>query len=168
MSERRVPFDLDGYAARVRNGPCFVCRIVRGEHDLPTHVVHRDDAHIAFLPNFHVLLGYVLVAPIEHREAVVDDFDLDEYLALQSLVHRVGRALSATVPTERLYVVSVGSQQGNRHVHWHVAPLPPGVPYEQQQLEALRMERGVLDLPDGDMAELAARISRRLGQISAG
>lgn len=166
MTEKRVPFDLDAYVARTRTGPCFVCRIVRGEHDLPTHVVHRDDAHIAFLPNFQVLLGYVLVAPVEHREAVVDDFGLHEYLALQSLVHRVGRALSATVATERLYVVSVGSQQGNRHVHWHVASLPPGVPYEQQQFHALMSEtKGVLDLSDADKDDLAERLRAAIAAV---
>ena len=27
--------------------------------------------------------------------------------------------------------------RANAHVHWHVAPLPPGVPYEQQQFRAV-------------------------------
>jgi diadenosine tetraphosphate (Ap4A) HIT family hydrolase len=70
-----------------------------GTHHVPQHVVYDDGAHIAFLPNWHVLLGYVLVAPKEHREAVVDDFTLEEYLDLQRVLHRVGRALSSTVPT---------------------------------------------------------------------
>ena len=43
---------------------------------------------------------------------------------------------------ERLYVLCLGSLQGNRHVHWHLVPLPPGVPYEQQQVTALAPERG--------------------------
>jgi ATP adenylyltransferase len=72
------------------------------------------------------------VAPKEHRERVVDDFSDDEYPALQRVIHRVGRALSRAVPTERLYVLSLGSQEGNRHVHRHLAPLPPGVPFDKQ------------------------------------
>ena len=52
-------------------------------------------------------------------------------------MHRIGRAISECTPTERLYVLSLGSRQGNSHVHWHVAPLPPGVPYAQQQYAAL-------------------------------
>jgi diadenosine tetraphosphate (Ap4A) HIT family hydrolase len=63
-------------------------------------------------------------------------------------VYQVGEALRRELPTERLYVMSLGSQSGNRHVHWHVAPLPPGVPYEQQQLAAFYWERGVLDVPE--------------------
>lgn len=62
------------------------------------------------------------------------------------------------MPTERVYVASLGSQQGNAHAHWHVAPLPPGVAFEQQQFEALRLESGVAGLSDAEMASLARRI----------
>jgi diadenosine tetraphosphate (Ap4A) HIT family hydrolase len=159
----RVPVDLDSYVERVRSGPCFVCGIVNGTHDTPQHVVYDDGRHIAFLPNRHVLLGYVLVAPKDHREAVVGNFTAEEYLDLQRLVHRVGRALAATVPTERIYILSLGSQQGNKHVHWHVAALPPGVPYEEQQYAALMFEtKGVLDLSDEDQAHLAQQLRATL------
>jgi diadenosine tetraphosphate (Ap4A) HIT family hydrolase len=43
-------------------------------------------------------------------------------------VHTVALAINHVVPTERTYVLSMGSMQGNSHIHWHVAPLPPGVP----------------------------------------
>jgi diadenosine tetraphosphate (Ap4A) HIT family hydrolase len=61
-----------------------------------------------------------------------------------------------------LYILSLGSQQGNRHIHWHIAPLPPGVPFMEQQLEALRIENGVLDLSDQEMDDLARRIRRNM------
>jgi diadenosine tetraphosphate (Ap4A) HIT family hydrolase len=61
---------------------------------------------------------------------------MQEYLSLQRLVYQVGEALRGELPTERLYIMSLGSQSGNRHVHWHVAPLPPGVPYAEQQFAA--------------------------------
>ena len=59
--------------------------------------------------------------------------------------------------------ISLGSQQGNRHLHWHLAPLPPGVPYEQQQYYALMAEHGVLDVSEQEQADLAARIRTHLG-----
>jgi diadenosine tetraphosphate (Ap4A) HIT family hydrolase len=165
--EQRVPFDLAAYHERVRSGMCFVCAIAAGDERYPAHVVYRDECHIAFLPNHHVLLGYVLVAPVEHREDAVGDFALDDYLALQAVIHRVGRALAATVPTERIYVLSLGSRQGNAHVHWHVAALPPGVPYDQQQYRALMVEeRGVLALSDDDQADLASRVRDRLREAA--
>lgn len=157
--DKWVDFDLASYVERVRTGPCFVCAIARGDASFPAHVVFRDEHHIAFLPSFHVLRGYVLVAPIEHREAVVGDFSLDEYLALHRVVHRVARAVQTNVPTERVYILSLGSQQGNAHVHWHVAALPPGVPYDEQQFRALMAEtKGVLALTPEEQADLAGQL----------
>lgn len=37
-------------------------------------------------------------------------------------------------------------------------PLPLGVPFEEQQLEALRLKNGILKIPDEEMASLAASI----------
>jgi diadenosine tetraphosphate (Ap4A) HIT family hydrolase len=166
IGDARRPFDLAGYVERVRNSPCFICRIVAGTHDQPTHLVHRDDRHIAFLPNFHVLRGYVLVSPLEHREAVASDFTEDDYLDLQRLVRRVAIALERVCPTERVYVLSLGSAQGNSHVHWHVAALPPGVPYDDQQFRSLMAETtGVLDLSDDDQAALARSLSAALTDV---
>jgi len=61
-----------------------------------------------------------------------------------------------------MYSLSLGSQQGNSHVHWHIAPLPPGVPYDQQQFYALMSENGVLDVDDSAQAALAAAIRNHL------
>ena len=77
---------------------------------------------------------------------------------MQRTLHRAGRALQEVVETERLYVLSLGSQQGNRHTHWHLVPLPPGVPYREQQLAALAEERGWLDLGASETAALATDI----------
>jgi hypothetical protein len=66
------------------------------------------------------------------------------------------------------YLMSLGSQSGNRHVHWHGAPLPPGVPDREQQLAALSWERGVVALPDHDMADLAGRLRARVERMRQG
>ena len=71
------------------------------------------------------------------------------------------RQFRQVVPTERLYLLSLGSQQGNRHVHWHVAPLPPDVPFEQQQLAALNTDL-CLDLSEDEFADLAERLRRAM------
>jgi hypothetical protein len=50
-----------------------------------------------------------------------------------------------------------------RVVHWHVVPLPPGTPYEEQQFAAAMLETaGALRIPDKEKADLAARIGRRM------
>jgi diadenosine tetraphosphate (Ap4A) HIT family hydrolase len=163
MTERaRIEFDLDAYERRVRDdsaaGTCFICSIVARTRD--DHlVVYRDDVCIAFLAKFPTLAAYTLVAPLEHRTDVVGSFSEDEYLDLQRRVYRVGSAVSRAVPTERLYVLSLGSRQGNAHVHWHLGALPPGVPYREQQYAALMHERGYLDLTDAELSDLATRIT---------
>jgi hypothetical protein len=60
-------------------------------------------------------------------------------------------------------VLSLGSNQGNAHVHWDVAPLPAGVPYDQQQFAALMLEtNGYIDLEPIEHHELAQRIRAAL------
>jgi diadenosine tetraphosphate (Ap4A) HIT family hydrolase len=113
-----------------------------------------------FLNGYPTLGGYTLVCPRRHVERVVGDLSEAGYLRLQQWVYRVGQALQDVVPTERLYLLSLGSQQGNRHVHWHIAPLPPGVPFEQAA--ALSMSRGVLAITPAEMADLASQIRSRL------
>ena len=144
-------------------GRCFICELLAGNPEYAHHVVYEDELAIAFLQRFQTLYGYVLVAPKEHREQVVADFSEDEYLELQRVIHLVGRALCRAVPTERLYVLSLGSQEGNRHIHWHLAPLPPGVPFEEQQLVALDSDLGLV-LDEVELKELAARIRDGLAQ----
>ena len=127
----------------------------------PQHVVYDGPDGIAFLSIFQPLLGYTIVAPREHREQVTGDFTVDSLRAATSRVPgRGGRPPGGAA--ERLYVLSLGSQSGNRHVHWHLAPLPSGVPYEEHQVEALRLERGVLDLSEQELAALAASIRTQL------
>jgi diadenosine tetraphosphate (Ap4A) HIT family hydrolase len=157
----RVPWQPDAYLDLVRRA-CFICELLAGNPDYPHHVAYRDDAAIVFASRFPSALGHFLVAPTSHREHAIGDFTADEYLALQRIVHRVGRALPSLLPTERLYVLSLGSQQANRHVHWHVAPLPPGVPYDQQQTAVFDPTRGYLDIPEDTLADLARRLGDQM------
>ena len=160
MKRRRIDFEA---VRRAHGGRCFVCELLAGNPEYAHHVVYEDEAAIAFLQRFQTMYGYVLVTPKEHRERVVDDFTEDEYAELQRVVHRVGRAVCRAVPTERLYVLSLGSREGNPHVHWHLAPLPPGVPFEEQQFAALDTELG-LDLSEEELAALAERIRGALDE----
>ena len=108
----------------------------------------------------------MLVCPRRHVEHVTGDFSEEEYVALQRWVHRVGEALRHSVPTERLYVLSLGSQDGNRHVHWHVVAQPPGLAYGDQQLALLaKSVRGVLPFDPERNERLAKRIRANLNVL---
>ena len=160
MTSERKPFDLSAYASDVLTKPCFICEMVRGNPDFVHHVIAQDDETIIFLNKYPTLRGYALVCPKAHREDLAEDLSSAEYLNLQTRVHRLARALKKVFDAERIYVLSLGSQQGNRHLHWHVAPLPKGVPYEQQQYHALMAENGVLQIPQDELAAMARDISR--------
>jgi histidine triad (HIT) family protein/ATP adenylyltransferase len=154
--------DLDAYIARVRSGRCFVCALLAGDPSYEHEIVFDDGEHVAFLNRYPTLYGYVLVSPKRHVEHIVRDLSADEYLRLQAVVYRVARAVEAVVAPERTYVLSLGSQQGNSHVHWHVAPLPPGMPYERQQFHALMAQDGVIELSGEQAAHLAALLREAL------
>jgi diadenosine tetraphosphate (Ap4A) HIT family hydrolase len=160
MVERKS-FDLDAYIERIQSSPCFICEMISGRLN-GNHIIHQDNTCIIFLNKYPVLYGYVLVAPIEHKEQVTSSFTVGEYLALQRMVYQTAEAVRKSVPTERIYILSLGSQQGNSHVHWHIVPLPHGVPFKEQQLEALRIENGMLDISDDKMESLARQIQQNM------
>jgi len=155
---------MPSYLERVRSG-CYVCKLLAGDDDFVHHVVYRDDRAVVFLCKYPSVRGHLMVAPVDHREAAIGDFSEDEYLALQRVVFFAGRALERVIETERLYVMTLGSQQGNRHVHWHLVPLPPGVPYEEQQLAVLSEARGWLAMTDEEMAALASAIGAAMHRL---
>jgi diadenosine tetraphosphate (Ap4A) HIT family hydrolase len=162
----RPLLDARAYVSRGRSA-CFVCEIVAGNPEYRQHVVHDDDEAIAFLAKGSTLWGHTLLAPKAHHEHVTCDMDIDAYLRLQRVVHAVGEAVRRSVPCDRLYLLSLGSQDLNRHVHWHVAPLPPGVPLARQQFRAFsQVVTGVLDVTPGDQERLAARLRRELAGTS--
>jgi diadenosine tetraphosphate (Ap4A) HIT family hydrolase len=159
-SERHT-FDSRAYFERIQSGPCFICEMVDGKL-ADNHVVYQDDRAIVFLNKYPTLYGYTIVSPREHREQVTGDFSINEYIDLQRLIYQVAEAVREETSAERVYILSLGSQQGNQHVHWHIAPLPHGVPFEQQQLAALRFSSGVLKIPDEEMTMLARRLRQRI------
>lgn len=149
----RVAFDFERYGRRVQEGPCFVCAFLAGHPDYRHHTLYEDDDVVAFLARHPVQLGYCLVAPKRHVESWIDDMEEGSQSGSRRRRHR---AVRADVFAES------GSQQGNAHVHWHLAALPPGVPYQQQQFPALMAENGVLPVDDSSQAALARRIRGHL------
>ncbi len=153
---------------RVGDVVCFACDIVRQVESgaSPVHLVHEDDATLALLDAYPRRYGYCLVIPRDHRVLVTGDFSLQEYLAQQRIIYAVSEAVRQEVGAERMYLLSLGSNQGNAHTHWHVVPLPPGVPFEQQQHVGWRL--GVLRISDEEMASLASRLHTRITRFLDG
>jgi len=155
----RQPFDLNAYVRGIGTRPCFICGLVRNDPSCFHHRIFEDDETIIFLSKYPTLPGYCLVSPRGHREDLAEDMSRAEYLRLQEKVHALSRALKKVFDAERIYVLSLGSRQANSHVHFHVVPLPSGVPLEEQQYHALMAEHGILHLPEGEMAQMAREIA---------
>jgi len=157
--------DWQEFHHRAQTDPCFICKIIADNPEYPYYLVYKDDVAIAFLDKYPTLYGRTLVAPIEHREQVTGDYSIQEYLELQRRVYLVAEAIRQELGAERIYLMTFGSQQGNSHVHWHIAPLPPGVPYEKQQLHAVSSRDGILRMTENEATELAKRFRYRISQL---
>ncbi|MGV9852294.1 HIT family protein [Streptomyces sp. NPDC003442] len=142
----------------MRSGACFVCAFLAGHPDYSHETVYEDQDHVAFLDRWPTVRGKVLVAPKAHIEHVVRDLDEAAYLRLMRVVREVALAVEGVCGPERTYLYSLGSRQGNAHLHWHIAALSAGVPYEQQQFHALMAENGVLSVSPEEAADMAARL----------
>jgi ATP adenylyltransferase len=162
--ERYHP-DMEAMHRGFRTEPCFVCEMVSGNIRVPENVIREDDRTLVFLDAYPRAYGYTLVAPKEHREQVTADFAMEEYLEIQKLLYRATEAVREEVGAERMYLYTFGFKEGNSHVHWHVVPLPPGVPYEDQQGSWASWDMGVLEIPLKEIAAPAARIGRRIERI---
>ncbi|MEU9160733.1 HIT family protein [Streptomyces sp. NPDC048424] len=154
----REAMDLGWYVERTRTGPCFVCAFLAGDPEYAHETVFEDEHHVAFLDRWPTLPGKVLVAPKAHVEHAVRDLDAEAYTRIMLVVREIALAVEEAYASERTYLYSLGSQQGNTHLHWHIAALPPGVPYERQQFHALMTEHGVLSPSPQEAATAAARL----------
>lgn len=159
--------DAAAYADRAQRGPCFICAFLAGDPDYRHETVLEDDEHIAFLDRWPTVPGKVLVSPKRHVEHVIRDLDATAYARLMQFVRVVAQAVEAVLPVERTYLYTLGSQQGNAHLHWHIAGLPPGVPYEAQQFSALMTERGFLAISPDDAADIARRLRSAASSASS-
>ncbi|MFI1067793.1 HIT family protein [Streptomyces spororaveus] len=167
MPMDRGPMDLEAYVERTRGGPCFVCAFLAGHPDYAHEKVFEDEQHVAFLDRWPTLPCKVLVAPKAHIEHAVRDLDATAYTRLMLVVREVALAVEDVLDSERTYLYSLGSRQGNAHLHWHIAALPPGVPYERQQFHALMTENGVLSPSPAEQSATAALLRAALAARSA-
>jgi diadenosine tetraphosphate (Ap4A) HIT family hydrolase len=159
VAYKKVAFNLDELLRKNTSGRCFVCEYVRGNHDY-SHIKVSETSHaVAFLNRYPTLFGSVIVASKAHREQVTGDFEEAEYLELQRFIYKVAEAMRGLLAPERIYILSLGSRAANSHVHWHLAPLPVGIPLDKQQYHALMHEEGVIEVSEIELTEYAAKLA---------
>lgn len=136
--------------------PCVFCEIAQGKR--PAHIVHEDEATLAFmdLRQFHP--GHTLVIPRRHC-ADVRELDAATGAALMSAISRITRAVGAAFPNEGLslwHSIGPAAFQEVPHLHFHVHPRKPGDDF-------LRVYPGAPPTADGvTLAGYAERLRAQL------
>lgn len=162
MSFTRKPIDLRKLHEASGSGRCFICEFLNGNPRFDHVLVGETKTAVAFLNKYPTLFGYTIVAPKQHVEDVTGGFSEAEYVELQTFIYRVTEAIRKVLSPERIYVLSLGSKSANSHVHWHIAPLPPGVPIEKQQYHALMHEHGIIEVSEQKHMEFVTAVHRIL------
>ena len=136
---------------------CIFCSIVDGE--IPGHVVHEDEATLAFLDANPLAEGHTLVIPKAHHERV-NDLPADVASAIGRAIAVVAPAVEDAVdaPASTIsYNNGEAAGQEVPHVHAHVVPRSSddgGRP-----IHALFSDPP--DLSDSELDDLTARIAER-------
>src|SRR5437867_12514498 len=104
--------------------PCLFCQIAHGE--LPAHVVYRDDDVIAFLDRAPLLLGHVLVMPLQHVETS-DDLPDELLVPVFGAVRQTSIAVQKAMKAECSFVATnTRASQRGPHLTIHVLPRNKG------------------------------------------
>lgn len=128
--------------------PSIFTKIINRE--IPGHIVHEDEHHIAILDINPNTAGHTLCIP---KKEVNKIFDLseDEYLKLMSFSRKVAIALEKAVTCKRIGVSVIGLEVP--HVHVHLIPL--------QNMDDIRFEKKV-SMPSKDFEILIEKIQSYL------
>ena len=124
-------------------------KIVKGE--IPSHKVAEDDYYFAFLDINPLAKGHTLVIPKKEIDYI---FDLDDDLlaGMHVFSKRVARAIENVVPCKRIGIAVLGLEVP--HAHVHLIPI--------NHIDDINFAREKLQLADGEMADIAAKIRQEL------
>ncbi|MGD1944752.1 MAG: HIT family protein [Croceivirga sp.] len=93
-------------------------KIVNGE--IPSYKIAEDDTYFAFLDINPNAEGHTLCIPKKEVDKLMD-LDEETYLGLMAFSRRVGMAIEAAIPCERVGLTVIGLEVP--HVHVHLIPL---------------------------------------------
>lgn len=98
--------------------PSIFTKIINGE--IPCYKIAEDEDFFAFLDINPNAVGHTLCIP---KKEVNKILDLDEasYMGLMAFSRKVGKAIEAVIPCERVGMTVIGLEVP--HVHVHLIPL---------------------------------------------
>jgi diadenosine tetraphosphate (Ap4A) HIT family hydrolase len=101
-----------------RDPDCIFCRIISGE--IPSHVIWKDETHVAFLDIFPLRKAQTIVVPREHLPSSIYALPDEAYHGLMDVALKVARLLEDRLGAERTMVVGEGLEIN--HVHLKLYP----------------------------------------------
>jgi len=93
-------------------------KIIKGE--IPSYKIAEDDRYYAFLDINPNALGHTLCIPKKEVDRLLD-LDEETYLGLMAFSRKIGSAIEAAVPCDRVGLMVIGLEVP--HVHVHLIPL---------------------------------------------
>ncbi len=93
-------------------------KIINGE--IPCYKVAEDDDYFAFLDINPNAEGHTLCVPKREQDRLLD-LDEETYMGLMAFSRKVGMAIEAAIPCERVGMTVIGLEVP--HVHVHLIPL---------------------------------------------
>lgn len=145
---------------------CFICDIInhgpkRAEH----HIFYEDAEAIGFLDKYPTTSGQAIIAPKKHKVHFERDFTSDEYLYIQKIILKAAKAIQKILEAERMYLLSIGSDQLVAHIHFRLFPLPKGIPYDKQQFVAMEPKiNPIIILSKKESELLASKIRKEMSK----
>ncbi len=98
--------------------PSIFTKIIKGE--IPCYKIAEDEHNFAFLDINPNAKGHTLCVPKKEVDKLLD-LDEASYLSLMTFSRKVGKAIEAAIPCERVGLTVIGLEVP--HVHVHLIPL---------------------------------------------
>lgn len=98
--------------------PSIFTKIIKGE--IPCYKIAEDEHNFAFLDINPNAKGHTLCVPKKEVDKLLD-LDKESYLSLMAFSRKVGKAIEAAIPCERVGLTVIGLEVP--HVHVHLIPL---------------------------------------------
>ncbi len=98
--------------------PTIFTKIING--DIPCYKIAEDEDNFAFLDINPNAKGHTLCVPKKEVDKLLD-LDEESYMKLMAFSRKVGKAIEAAVPCERVGMSVIGLEVP--HVHVHLIPL---------------------------------------------
>lgn len=98
--------------------PSLFTKIINGE--IPCYKIAEDENFFAFLDINPNAKGHTLCVPKKEVDKILD-LDEETYMGLMAFSRKIGKAIEAAIPCQRVGMTVIGLEVP--HVHVHLIPL---------------------------------------------